>query len=336
MEEYKRPKFEVTFEPITGTFKVDDSVTVKGTAKAYAGSNIDGAQVRYRVVREVQYPIWGWYRSYLPSSPSMEIASGITTTDSVGGYTINFTAIPDRSVDKQTDPIFNYKVYADVTDISGETHSSETTVRVGYKALEIGVNLPDAINKAKQDSISLYANNLNGEPEPTQVQLSIHQLKAPAQPLRTRQWETPDSNLITESDFRKQFPLDALGDEMGYENWSKGAEVFKTSMNTGTQTKFLPNMGTWQPGMYVVELTGKDRFGQEVKSRQYVTVFGEKDKNIPTPEYLWTKLLTPTVEPGGSLRFLLGTAAKDVRVLYEVVQGDKIIKQEWLKLSKER
>jgi uncharacterized protein YfaS (alpha-2-macroglobulin family) len=336
VEEYKRPKFEVTFEPITGTFKVEDSVTVKGTARAYAGSNIDGAQVRYRVVREVQYPIWGWYRSYLPSSPTMEIASGITTTDSVGGYTINFTAIPDRSIDKQTDPIFSYRVYADVTDISGETHSSETTVRVGYKALEIGVSLPDAINKAKQDSISLYANNLNGEPEPTQVQLSIHQLQAPAQPLRVRLWETPDTNVIPESAFRKQFPLDAFGNEMDYRSWAKGAEVFKTNMNTGTQTKFLPNLATWQPGVYSVELTAKDRFGQEVKSLQYVTVFGEKDKNIPLPQYLWSKLLTPTVEPGGNLRFLIGTAAKDMKVLYEVVQGDKIIKQEWLKLSKEQ
>lgn len=336
VEEYKRPKFEVTFEPIAGTFKVDDSVTVKGTAKAYAGSNIDGAQVRYRVVREVQYPIWGWYRGYFPSSPSMEIASGTTTTDSVGGYTINFTAIPDRSIAKESDPIFSYRVYADVTDISGETHSSETVVRVGYKALEIAVNLPDAINKAKQDSISLYANNLNGQPEPTQVQLSIHQLKAPTHPLRTRQWELPDTNLIPESDFRKQFPLDAYGDEMRYENWAKGAEVFKTSMNTSTQTKFLPSIANWAPGVYSVELTAKDRFGQEVKSLQYVTVYGTKDKNIPVPQHLWSKLLTPTVEPGKNLSFLIGTAAKDVRVLYEVVQGDKIIKQEWLKLSKEQ
>jgi uncharacterized protein YfaS (alpha-2-macroglobulin family) len=336
VEEYKRPKFEVTFEPITGTFKVDGGVSVKGTAKAYAGSNIDGAQVRYRVVREVQYPIWGWYRGYFPSSPSMEIASGITSTDSVGGYTINFTAIPDRTVDKQTDPIFSYRVYADVTDISGETHSSETTVRVGYKALEIAVSLPDAINKANQDSIRLYTNNLNGEPEPTQVQLSIHQLQAPAQPLRLRLWETSDTNVIPESAFRKQFPLDAYGDEMDYKNWAKGSEVFKTSMNTGTQTKFLPNVATWQPGVYSVELTAKDRFGQEVKSLQYVTVFGEKDKSIPLPQYLWSKLLTPTVEPGGNLRFLIGTAAKDVKVLYEVVQGDKIIKQEWLRLSKEQ
>ncbi|CAN5444995.1 alpha-2-macroglobulin family protein [soil metagenome] len=338
VEEYKRPKFEVAFTPITGTFRVDDSVTVKGSAKAYAGSNIDGAQVRYRVVREVQYPIWGRYsyKGYWPQTPPMEITSGVVTTDSVGDYTINFKALPDRSVAKESDPIFSYRVYADVTDISGETHSSETTVRVGYKALEIGVNLPDAINKAKQDSISLFTNNLNGQPEPSTVQLTIHQLQAPANPLRTRLWQPVDSNIIPETQFRKQFPLDAFGDEFEYTTWAKDLEVLNTTLNTATQTKVLPQLGNWQPGIYVVELKTTDRFGQEVTGKQYVTVFGEKDKTIPVPNYLWANLLTPSVEPGSNAKILVGTAAKEVRVLYEVLQGDKTLKQEWLKLSKEQ
>lgn len=337
VEEYKRPKFEVEFAPITGTSRVDDSVTVKGTAKAYAGSNIDGAQVRYRVVREVQYPIWGRlsHRGYWPQTPPMEIASGVVTTDSVGGYTINFKALPDRSVAKESGPIFSYRVYADVTDISGETHSSETTVRVGYKVLEIGVNLPDVINKNKQDSISLYTNNLNGQPEPAVVQLTVHQLQAPATPLRTRLWAV-DSNIIPEAQFRKQFPLDAYGSEMAYLTWPKGEQVLNTTINTATKTKFLPDLSNWQPGVYVVELKSKERFGQEVTSQQYVTVFGEKDKTIPVPKYLWATLLTPIVEPGGTAKILVGSAAKEVRVLYEVTQGDKTLKQEWLKLSKEQ
>src|SRR5690606_26514508 len=45
VEEYKRPKFETKFNPVTETFKMNDSVTVKGTALAYAGSNITNAKV---------------------------------------------------------------------------------------------------------------------------------------------------------------------------------------------------------------------------------------------------------------------------------------------------
>jgi hypothetical protein len=47
-------------------FKLDETVTVKGFGKAYAGSNIDGAKVQYRVVREVNFPLWRWYWGWNP------------------------------------------------------------------------------------------------------------------------------------------------------------------------------------------------------------------------------------------------------------------------------
>ncbi|MDO6739552.1 hypothetical protein, partial [Wenyingzhuangia sp. 2_MG-2023] len=37
VEEYKRPKFETSFEYVKGVCKINDSVSVKGTAKALAG-----------------------------------------------------------------------------------------------------------------------------------------------------------------------------------------------------------------------------------------------------------------------------------------------------------
>ncbi|MEO8255211.1 MAG: MG2 domain-containing protein, partial [Flavobacterium sp.] len=44
VEEYKRPKFEVTFEPKKESFKVNQAVSVKGSAKAFAGSTISDAK----------------------------------------------------------------------------------------------------------------------------------------------------------------------------------------------------------------------------------------------------------------------------------------------------
>ena len=55
VEEYKRPKFYVEYEPIKGTYKVNDKIKVTGIAKAYAGNNIDGATVKYRVVRQPRF-----------------------------------------------------------------------------------------------------------------------------------------------------------------------------------------------------------------------------------------------------------------------------------------
>ena len=99
VEEYKRPKFEVKFDPVEGSFKLNDKVKVSGNAKAYAGSNIDGAEVRYRVTRRASFPWWfGWWRGGYSGNNAMEILNGTTTTDENGNYEIEFEAIPDKSI----------------------------------------------------------------------------------------------------------------------------------------------------------------------------------------------------------------------------------------------
>ncbi|PID67492.1 MAG: alpha-2-macroglobulin, partial [Flavobacteriia bacterium] len=90
VEEYKRPKFETAFKPVEDTYQVDEQVTVKGEAKALAGTAISEAKVMYRVSREVQYPRWWyWYRPDYYSEPQ-EITHGETTTDARGIYEIKF------------------------------------------------------------------------------------------------------------------------------------------------------------------------------------------------------------------------------------------------------
>ena len=52
VEEYKRPKFFVEVAKPKGTYRINDSIKVTGTAKGYAGNLIDGASLKYRVVRK--------------------------------------------------------------------------------------------------------------------------------------------------------------------------------------------------------------------------------------------------------------------------------------------
>ncbi|HBS12632.1 MAG TPA: hypothetical protein DEO36_08840, partial [Flavobacteriaceae bacterium] len=111
VEEYKRPKFETEFKPVKETYKVNDSITVNGTATAFAGSTITDAKVSYRVVRTAQYPSWYWYsRRSSFSSDELEITHGESITDALGKFKITFKAIPDLKVAKSSQPTFNYKV----------------------------------------------------------------------------------------------------------------------------------------------------------------------------------------------------------------------------------
>ena len=162
VEEYKRPKFYTEFEKVKGSYRVNDTVSITGFAKAYAGNNIDGAKVNYRVTRVARflYP-WMFWRKGFPQTQPLEITNGEITTDADGKFTIKFAAIPDLSLDKNTDPVFDYKVEADVTDINGETRSGNITVPVGYKALNLQITLPqgDVINIDSLKNISVSSKN---------------------------------------------------------------------------------------------------------------------------------------------------------------------------------
>ena len=58
VEEYKRPKFQVTVVAPAGPAVLNAKVKVRGSAMAYTGAAINDAQVKYRVLRQVRFPPW--------------------------------------------------------------------------------------------------------------------------------------------------------------------------------------------------------------------------------------------------------------------------------------
>ncbi len=97
VEEYKRPKFQVALEAPKAAAKLNAAVSLQGKATAYTGAAIDGANVRWRVVREVRYPIWWYWRMWwLPpqQESSQEIARGTGVTAVDGTFTVEFTPSP--------------------------------------------------------------------------------------------------------------------------------------------------------------------------------------------------------------------------------------------------
>jgi hypothetical protein len=338
VEEYKRPKFEVGFEPVKGTFRLDDRIAVEGFARAYSGANIDGANVSYRVVRAARFPYWWWCRwGYYPSAPEMEVTNGVTQTDAQGKFKIDFQAIADKSVDRSSDPIFEYTIYADVTDINGETHSNTTIVSVGYKALQVGVSIGN-INKdelpssAKEFSISTI--NLAGQFESAKGNVKIYELKSPVKAFRARQWTQADRALYTREQYYQFFPVDLFEDETNKFKWERSKEVFNFSFDTGLKKNFvLDNLKQWKSGEYVLEIKALDATGQEVKEVSYFTVFAPSDKIIPTPKVHYFQSVKMVVEPGEKAVFATGTSDKKIRVLYEIERDGALLSKEWITLN---
>jgi len=335
VEEYKRPKFEATFNPIIETFKVNDSISIKGKALAYAGSSITDAKVVYRVHRKVQYPRWYyWSRPYFNSQPQ-EIAHGETSTDKDGNFKINFKAIPDESVDKANLPVFNYEITADVTDLNGETRSATTIVNVGYHSLLATVTINDQLDKTKKDhQLTLTTKNLNGEFVPATGTVKIYKLKTPNEVLRPRPWAAPDYQALSREEFKKLFPHEAYQDEHNPHTWDKGTIVFEAHFDTSkSKTIDLGPIKKWDSGNYVVVLESKDRFGQLVKDEAQTFVFSPEDKTLPDHQLFSVSTDQSSYTKGQNVIMTFGSAADDVMVTVDVEKNQNIIKTYLIPLS---
>ncbi|MBC8767625.1 alpha-2-macroglobulin [Arenibacter sp. BSSL-BM3] len=327
VEEYKRPKFKTSLEPIEETYKVNDSISVHGKATAYSGSLITDARVSYTVRRVVYYPKWYyWHLPYFDGT-TQEIAHGETLTDANGKYTISFMALPDLSIDKENLPTFNFEVTADVTDLNGETHSTTTMINVGYHALTADIHIADPLNKdIKNPLITIATNNLNGQFVPAQGTLKMYKLQAPSNVLRPRPWAAPDYAGFGKSKFKELYPHEAFGKEDNAAFWEKGELVWESSFDTGKSTEIgLGNVKKWLSGKYVIELETKDKFGQLVKDITQTTFYSDNDKKLADNQLFQIKTDKDTYTIGDKVQLTLLSSAEEISISVFIEKDRKVV-----------
>lgn len=336
VEEYKRPGFEVRIDPFKGTNRLEEKIRVTGHAKAYAGSPVDGAIVKYRVVRTARFPDWWWcWRRPARWSRQIEISSGSTVTNDTGGFSIDFTAIADKSIPESENPIFSYNVSFDVTDINGETRSASGTVNVGYVSLTLNVDIGQQVSKESKLSFPINTENLNGTFEPVKGNIKIQRLEYPKTILRKRLWQKPDTTILTKARHDELFPEDIYKSEDDITAWPRGEVAFKGNFDTRNDKNLdLTDAKKWKPGVYVLEAEAEDRSGIKVKDTRYFTLYSEKGKVLPYPQTYWFVPVKSRCEPGDTAVFLAGTGYSDAKLLYEIEHRNQIVKKEWLDLNK--
>ncbi|MBM4092145.1 MAG: hypothetical protein FJ276_22350, partial [Planctomycetes bacterium] len=323
VEEYKRPKFKVDLAAPADPARLDARVVVKGTAKAYTGAAIDGAKVQYRVVREVRYPVWWYWRCWWnpPSAGPQEIVHGTAKTDTDGSFEIAFAAKPDPSVAEKDEPVFQFTIHADVTDTSGETRSDERSVNVGYTALQASLSANEWQTVEKAVDVVVSTQSLDGEPLAAKGTLRVHQLQQPAQVQRP----------AVQEGYRPWFlrgDRDPEPDPSNPNSWPLGPvvadEPFATDA-TGTVTKSFH----LEAGAYRAVLQTQDAFGRNVTAVQPIKVldpaadrFAIKIANLVTaPEW--------SIEPGKTFMALWGTGYEEGRAFVEVEHRGKTVQSYW-------
>lgn len=328
VEEYKRPKFQVTFDVIRSAVSLNEEVAMTGQAVGYAGNAIDGANVAYRVVRRARFPFyWTFFRWGQPQSAEMEITNGTTQTRTDGSFEVKFTTIPDRQLNPNSLPVFTYTVYADVTDVSGETQSNSIGINAGYRSLQIQASLPGQLDGGTIQTLTVATQNLDGTPIANKdVIISVAPLRFPGKLYRQRLWEKPDRPLLSEADFRRSFPDDEYENEADYRNWPEEAAIWTTNFNTGQEnTVALPHQLWRGEGWHLIELRTNDAQGQEVIEKKYTYV--SLPASTAKPQVALSVMPKQlSLQPGDTLNMRVKTGFENTYVLENNTSvGDEFI-----------
>lgn len=328
VEEYKRPRFEVSLAPLAGAYKIGSSVQVNGKALNYSGNPSDGSKVVWRVVRKSHYP-WWWARwRPAPKADQQEIASGTGITDEQGHFQLTFTALPSSQPADQQPPAFYYEINVDITDNTGETRSALSSVAIGKNSLFLGSSLPEEVEPTQMKAVKLLAENLSGQALPTKGTLTIQYLNAPERLFRRRLFEQPDRWSMTEQAFRTKFPSYSWKNEEDPSSWKPVGSPINLPFDTGLEQPLDLSSRLTETGYYRVTMTAQDAFGSEVKHEQFVRVKkAAADVIAPTVAAQETRL-----EPGQVAQLIMGSSASNWHVYLFTERPNRTPEQGWTKV----
>jgi len=332
VEEYKRPRFEVLMQPLEGAAALGEQVTVKGKAQAYAGSNVDGAKVQYRVVRETYFPwrYW-WGRGGWFDAETIELANGETVTDADGGFSVQFMALPDGKTAKKFQPAFRFTVYADVTDINGETRSGEKSVQLAWQSLLASVTVPESVDRSEPAQFAVSTTNLDGQKQPAACAITLERLRLPDRVLVDRLWEAPDMPGMSRDQFVKNFPHLPYSDENQLEKLPVEALVAQANLSTGEADAYSPDLSQLPVGAYLITLKTKDAAGNAIESKHWFRLYDSRARQIPANTLLWRNPLKPSYQPGATLETALAGTGGPVHTLVEMDQDlNRLEKARWV------
>lgn len=256
VEEYKRPKFEVTFEPIKAEYKYGQTIEMKGKAIMFSGVSLSNATVNYEIKK--QDIRWRYFWGYPRSNDNENSILGEVKTNEKGEFVIKIDLEKDETLSGiQVD---QYEINASVTDITGETQSATESVRVAsvshyIKTDDIKDTFTDEPLKLKVETKNYNDQNLKKS-----YQVKLSKLSSGERIFRSNfEREIQDLPKFSKAEFIQKFPHDYFDKK---EKEERVENVITESQNNVESL----DLGKLSAGRYRLELfniEGKDTIRTE-------------------------------------------------------------------------
>jgi uncharacterized protein YfaS (alpha-2-macroglobulin family) len=330
VEEYKRPKFQVSMDAPKEASKLNSDVVVTGHAKTYTDMPVANAKVNYRVVREVRFPLWWRWCCFFWGSQqtSQEITHGVATTKDDGSFTVRFTARPAPDVDPKSEATFSFSVNADVTDTTGETRSGEKGVIVGFTALQADMTADEWQTVGTPVSVKISTRSLDGDPISAKGTIKIYRLVQPEKVVRAPLSSPYNYRYARGVAWGKNDDDAPTPDRSDPNTWALGDVVAEKTFNTDTngQDKLEFPLDV---GAYRAMLTTQDAFGKEVTTRLPLLVIDERASAFVVHVPNHVAAAKWSVQPGETFRVLWGSGYNQARAFIELESQGRVLRQFW-------
>ena len=195
VEEYKRPTFEVSNKSTDSEREIafGDSVHVTFNAKSLTGVPVQGANVKYTLYRaNTNYGSW-----YSPNWE--EIDGGELTTNDEGNANVAFR-IEENELNAALDRIVRYQLKADITDLAGETHTTEFYTAVSKRGFSLSYHGSTTYDTSKPVEAKVKAYNANHQELTVSGTYSVHRRDADKNDPALYEGEfTTDQNIVIPS-----------------------------------------------------------------------------------------------------------------------------------------
>lgn len=290
VEEYKRPTFEVSLRDPEEPLRLNRAATLRGEARYYFGLPVSSGKVTWRVTRQPVYPRWMWWRAQQFSAQT--VATGTTTLDEAGTFSIQFTPKADERLAQEAQGItYRFQVSAEVTDEGGETRSTSRVFRVGFVAVDALISLAAPfVVEGEVVEVQIGRTNLDGVGRPGEGTWELFSLALPPAPLlpadepvedppKPGQYQTPGDSLTPRWD-RTFTPERAMRRWEASWRRSHGRVVHDAHGLATVRLAELP------AGAYRLVYRTQDEFGASLEVSRELVVVGEKP-NLPLPLVMW-------------------------------------------------
>ena len=326
VEEYKRPKFEVTLEGPDKPAKLGKKVTLTGKATSYTGAAVNDGKVKFRVVRQVRYPYWwSWRYWWRPQNTNQqEIKHGSVQTEADGTFKISFIAKPDPSVSLKDEPTFSYTIYADVTDSTGETRSAQKYIWIGSIALNASVSADAWQTIDNPVEVKVRTTDSSGQKLSAKGKLTIYRVIEPRSPHR------PSMGGYTLPSRRgKRAPLyQPAPNPADTRLWETGEQMESHTIETDEEGNASAKFELGQ-GLYRAIFESKDKYGKEVQSRYDLRVLDPKSDKYRIKDPFHYAAPKASLEPGEEFFGIWGSGYETARAFIEIEHRGKILQKYW-------